>query len=65
MLATDTSSTKMCGATRDHAGDARGKRAAYSSAIEPPSLWPKSHGLSVDAERGEEAPAAPRAPARA
>ena len=45
MLATETSSTKRCGATATT--PATGWRAACSSAIEPPSLWPKSQGRSM------------------
>ena len=43
---TETSSTKTCGASTTTPATASGKRAACSSAIEPPSLWPKSQGVS-------------------
>ena len=54
MLATVTSSTKMCGASTTRPATRSGKRAAYSSEIEPPSLWPKSQGFSVEADGFEE-----------
>ena len=62
MLAIETSSTKTCGASATTPATSW-KRAACSSAIEPPSLWPNSHG-PLDAERARAAPAGPRAPAR-
>ncbi len=42
MLAIETSSTNKCGATATTPATA--KRDAWSSAIEAPSLWPKSQG---------------------
>ena len=54
MLCTDTSSTKTCGASTTAPATASGKRAACSSAIEPPSLWPNSQGGSVDAQRAQQ-----------
>ena len=45
MLAIETSSTNRCGATATT--PATGWRAACSSAIEAPSLWPKSQGRSM------------------
>ena len=46
MLATETSSTTMCGASTMAPCSASGNAAAYSSAMEPPSLWPKSQTRS-------------------
>ena len=44
MLVIDTSSTNRCGATAITPATRSGYAAAYSSAIDPPSLWPNSHG---------------------
>ena len=49
------SSTKMCGASATSPAVPCGKVAAKISAIEPPSLWPRSRrvGLAVDVQHGE------------
>jgi hypothetical protein len=53
-------STNTCGATA--ITPAASKRAACSSAIEPPSLWPNSRGRSTPSSPNSAAE--PRAPAR-